>query len=106
MISNSNNLHNLIFIFNPETLNWDQNSEMFKSKAITQLKMIESLSFKSFKDFIAIYKEIFEFLLLSDKLNNEELLDLFDKINYFSYESYDSLREYWYDWKNYRTLNH
>lgn len=104
--SNSNKLHNLIFKYNPETLNWEQNSEIFNSKIINKLKMIEDISFKDFKDYITLYKEIFEFILKFDKLSNQDLLDLFDKINYFSFESYDSLNNYWNEWKNYRTLNH
>jgi len=105
-MQNSDKLHNILFLFNPETINWDQSTELFTSKTIGKLKMIEHLSIDYFNNFITIYEDIFQFLLKIDKLTNQELIDLFDKINYFSFKSYENLRVYWQEWKKYRSLNH
>jgi type IV secretory pathway ATPase VirB11/archaellum biosynthesis ATPase len=103
---NSNNFHNILFLFNPKTSKWDLKSDLFKTKTISQLKMMEDLTANNFDDYLSIYQEIFQFLLNSDKLNNQELVGLFDKINHLSFKSYTALNEYWQKWKKYRSLNH
>jgi len=106
ILPNSNKKHNTLFLFNPKTSEWDQKSDLFESKIIKKLKMIENLSINNFNDFIIIYTEIFQFLMRNDRLTNQELIDLFDKINYFSFESYEKLNDYWQECKKYRCLNH
>ncbi len=103
---NSNNINNILFLFNPKTSKWDLKSDLFKTRTINQLKMVEDLSVNSFNNYLSIYQDIFQFLLNSEKLDNQELVALFDKINYFSFKSYTALYDYWQKWKKYRGLNH
>ncbi|MEJ2294663.1 MAG: ATPase, T2SS/T4P/T4SS family, partial [Candidatus Lokiarchaeota archaeon] len=105
ILEQNNKSHNKIFIYNPEKLAWEQNSDLFKSRVINKLKTIENLTVSTFNNTITIYKEIFQFLLKHDKLTNRELIDLFDKINYYSIKSHDALNSFWKNWKKYRTLN-
>ncbi len=102
---NLNNLHNILFIFNPETLSWKIQSDLFNSIIIRKLKATEKLSNDNFNELLSIYQEIFLMLSRMNKLTNQELIEFFDKINYFSFKSYNALIDYWQNWKKNRSLN-
>jgi type IV secretory pathway ATPase VirB11/archaellum biosynthesis ATPase len=102
--ANFHELHKLLFSYNPQTLQWEQKSDLYKSKIIRKFKIFEDIPQDNFNAVISLYQKIFLFLKRIDKLSNRELISLFDKIKYFSFESYDALKSFWLEWKKNRSL--
>ena len=89
-----------IFEYNPETEGWKLNKNIYETKVIKKLRKFESLSQEKFENLIFFYKEIFKFLLDSEKISNDKLIDLFNKIAHYSAKSsFTLLQNYWNDWK-------
>ncbi len=103
---NSKNLQfNSIFEYNPETEKWILTQPLSETNIILDLKKYEDLSDEKFSRFIEIYKEIFEFHLRIKEMQNNELIDFFHKVSFYSLRSIDLLKEFWIRWKKNRSLN-
>lgn len=94
-----------IFQYNPKTKTWDKLKSLYETNTIKQLRIYEDITVEKFNHIISIYKDIFEFLLKIEKINNEKLVDLFHKISFYSTSSIVLLENYWKGWKKNRSLN-
>ena len=93
-----------IFRFDPLLKNWKLLNSLYETKIITVITKYESLSKEKFNSFMEVYTEIFEYILKKDNLSKIELTDFFHKISYFSFISPKSVKQFWNEWKNKRTL--
>jgi len=99
-------IYKMLFKYNPEIKQWDSFKELYNSHIITQLKQHEHITYERFHEIIKIYSDIFEILSNIDKISNIDLIKLFDKISFYSFNSLDLLRRFWEKWKKFRTLNY
>ncbi len=101
----NNSLFNTIFEYNPQTNKWILTKSLYETNMILDIKKYEDLSKEKFLSFIKVYNDIFDFLLKSDKIENIELIEFFDKVSYYSIISFESLEQFWNIWKKNRSLN-
>ncbi|MFX0038422.1 MAG: ATPase, T2SS/T4P/T4SS family [Promethearchaeota archaeon] len=100
-----NKLFHSIFEYNPETNKWVLTKPLYETKIIEDIKKYEDITKESFSSLINLYREIFDFLLKSDKMENVKIIEFFHKISYYSTISIDSLKKFWNFWKKNRSLN-
>ena len=98
------NLYNMLFIYNPELKQWNLMSDLYDSNTIDELKQYEAINKENFYDLMKIYVNIFEFLITIKKISNIELIEFFDKISFYSWNSIDRLKNFWENWKKARSL--
>ncbi len=99
-------LYDLIFRYDPISKNWKLIKSLYDTKVITELRKYESFSREQFISIIKIYTEIFE---LTSKIKGFSIVELnvfFNKISYFSSISFNSLKDFWSEWKKKWNLNH
>ena len=72
---------------------------------IKELRNYENLPIEKFSTLIEIYKDIFEFVLKGNRIDNKELTEFFHKISFYSFKSISLLISYWTEWKKIRSLN-
>ncbi|MFX0000693.1 MAG: ATPase, T2SS/T4P/T4SS family [Candidatus Hermodarchaeota archaeon] len=98
-------LYNSIFRYNPETKEWLLTKSLYETNVIFDLLRYEALTKEEFHTIIKTYSEIFEFLITTDKLGNNELVEFFHRISYYSLRSINHLKRFWNKWKKNRGLN-
>jgi type IV secretory pathway ATPase VirB11/archaellum biosynthesis ATPase len=91
-----------IFQYNPRSQKWDILKNLYKTRIIDDIKKYEDLSEEKFNLIIDIYQNIFNFLANNTKIKNNELVNLFHKISYYSNESIESLKQFLNNWKKYQ----
>ena len=96
--------YNVIFQYNPESKKWDQPLSLYDTRSIQDLRLYEDISQDQFISFIKIYEEIFIYLSKTQKLRNNNLVDLFHQIAFHSLKSYESIENFWDNWKKNRSL--
>ncbi|MFX1574417.1 MAG: ATPase, T2SS/T4P/T4SS family [Promethearchaeota archaeon] len=94
-----------IFQYSPKFKNWKLLKNLFNTSIISELRKYEDLSENKFNLYINIYYDIFEFLSKIHKIENNELIELFHRISYYSSKSIESLIYFWDCWKKTRSLN-
>jgi flagellar protein FlaI len=97
-------LFNSIFEYNPQADNWLLTKSLNETNILLDIKKYEDLTNEKFSTIIQLYREIFEFLLNSEKIANVELINFFHKISYYSSISLESLIQFWNNWKKKRGL--
>jgi type IV secretory pathway ATPase VirB11/archaellum biosynthesis ATPase len=102
---NQNKNYNSIFEYDPGTKKWLLSKSFYETNVILELKKYENLSNERLSEYINIYNEIFDFFLKINRIDNFELIDFFHKISYHSVTSIKSLKDFWNNWKNNRSLN-
>lgn len=80
-----------IFKYNPKTGNWDLKYPLYETKVIKKILNYEDLPKERFNSLIELYVSFFEKLSSLEKVNTGKLIDLFDKISFFSRKSLDLL---------------
>jgi Flp pilus assembly CpaF family ATPase len=99
------NIHiNEIFSYKPRLKKHKLKSDLFESKIISKLGRYEDISKESFFSILNVYEDIFSTLKKIKKINNEELVKLFDIISYLSFKSSQKIEKFWFNWKQ-RNLN-
>ncbi|MFX1395111.1 MAG: ATPase, T2SS/T4P/T4SS family [Promethearchaeota archaeon] len=93
-----------IFQYNPESKIWDNLKPLYETNTINKLRKYEDISREKFYYILNIYKNIFEFLSKDKKINNENLVNFFHKISFYSITSINLLENFWNEWKNNRSL--
>ena len=96
--------YNVIFQYNPESKKWDQPLSLYDTRSIQDLRLYEDISQDKFISFIKIYEEIFIYLSKTQKLRNNNLVDLFHQVAFHSLKSYESIENFWDNWKKNRSL--
>jgi len=91
---------NYLFNYNPTLQDWVSKNNLYKSRFIQKLCKYEDLTKTKFETYLKIYTEIFELILRIEDLPLEKYTDLFDKLAYFSYSSFEKLYDFWESWKN------
>jgi len=108
-INKSNNkkgkLYNPIFQYSPKFKKWKLLTNLFNTSLISELRKYEDLSLDKFNLFLNLYYDIFEFISNFKKIENNDLIELFHRISYYSFNSISSLEEFWDKWKKTRSLN-
>ncbi|KKN57930.1 hypothetical protein LCGC14_0557130 [marine sediment metagenome] len=99
-------LHDLIFRYDPIFKNWKTLKPLYDTKVITELRKYENFSREQFISIIKIYTEIFKLTSKIKGLSKVELNVFFNKISYFSSTSFNSLKDFWSEWKKKWNLNH
>ncbi len=90
----------IVFNYNPITKEWEQKKPLYNTNIIQKIRQFEDLNELRFNSFMEIYSDIFGHLSQSSKINNQELINFFHKLSYFSFKSLDQLRFFWKKWKN------
>ncbi|TFG21848.1 MAG: hypothetical protein EU532_14875 [Promethearchaeota archaeon] len=93
-----------IFSYNTQLNKHELSSNLFESKNIIQLRKYENISKDFFFLVLNLYRDVFRTLKKIEKITNEELIKLFDRLSYLSLHSYDQIEVYWVNWKK-RNLN-
>lgn len=102
--NNEENLYNVLFIYNPDLKQWNLMKDLYESSTINQIKQYEAINKEIFYDLMKIYVNIFEFLTTIKKISTIDLIEFFDKISYYSWNSIDTLKDFWENWKKARSL--
>ncbi|MFX1313782.1 MAG: hypothetical protein ACFFHD_14420, partial [Promethearchaeota archaeon] len=105
--SNSENdkFYNPIFQYSPRFKKWNLLKNLFNTSVISELRKYEYLSLKKFNLYITLYYDVFDFLSKFKRIQNNELIKLFHRISYYSFNSIASLQDFWDNWKKIRSLN-
>jgi len=101
----ANNLYSPLIIFNPQFKKWKPIRPLYTANVIKELLNYEDLPKNKFDMCMKVYIEIFEYLLITDKLTNKELVKFFHKISYYSLRSIEALTTFWNKWQKNRSLN-
>ena len=99
-------LYDLIFRYDPIFKNWKLLKPLYDTKVITDLRKYENFNREQFISIIKIYTEIFELTSKIKGLSKVELNVFFNQISYFSSTSFNSLKDFWSEWKKKWNLNH
>jgi len=91
-----------IFHYNPQSKKWDLSKNLYKTKIIDDIKKYEDLTEERFNTTIDTYQNIFNFLLNNKKINNNDLVNLFHNISYYSNKPLDSFNKFWNKWKRFQ----
>ncbi len=94
-----------IFQYSPKFKKWKLLKNLFNTGVISELRKYEDLSLNKFNIFINLYHDIFEFISKLKKIEINELIELFHRISYYSFNSIGSLKDFWDNWKKTRSLN-
>ncbi|MFX1241674.1 MAG: ATPase, T2SS/T4P/T4SS family [Promethearchaeota archaeon] len=104
-LESNEKLFNSIFEYNPQTDKWVLLKSLSKTNMFLEIIKYDNLTEEKFLALIKVYNEIFEFLSISEKITNIELINFFHKIAYYSKISLNSLKHFWNLWKKNRGLN-
>ncbi|MFX1275899.1 MAG: ATPase, T2SS/T4P/T4SS family [Promethearchaeota archaeon] len=88
-----------IFLLDPAVLDWKLLKNLYETRTINRLKKFENINQKSFESFIRLYEEIFDYLLTSDKISNDDLVNLFHELFFYSIISYEDAYKFWNEWR-------
>ncbi len=69
--------------------------DLFGTKSIQQLTDFMNLDEESFSKYITIFKDIFEYIMKSNKLSNTDLIEFFNKFSHLSKFSFVKLEDFW-----------
>jgi len=97
--------YNNLFKFNPHLKKWDALRNLYDSNLVDILRRYEDLRKEKFEILFFLYRDIFDTLLKIKKLKVNKLIKLFDQISFQSFNSIETLRLFWENWKNSCNLN-
>jgi len=97
--------YNNLFKFNPHLKKWDALRNLYDSNLVDILRRYEDLRKEKFEILFFLYRDIFDTLLKIKKLKINKLIKLFDQISFQSFNSIETLRLFWENWKNSCNLN-
>ena len=94
-----------IFHYIPESKSWILLESLYNTRILENIKCFENISENLFKEYLAIYNHIFDWLYKSPKLENEQIISFFHKISYHSINSLESLNDFWINWRDTHTFS-
>ncbi|MFX1287004.1 MAG: ATPase, T2SS/T4P/T4SS family [Promethearchaeota archaeon] len=98
-------VYNNIFKYDPHLKKWDVLRDLYNSNIVNKLRKYEDIHKEKFEILFNLYRDIFSTLQTIEKLEVTELIKLFDRISYQSFNSIETLRLFWDNWKKSCSLN-
>jgi len=104
-IDKANKIYNTLFKFDPHLKNWSAFKSLYASNLVEQIRKYEDLSQDKFQTLFELYQDVFKTLYQINKLDNYKLVELFDRLSFYSLTNVKTLCVFWENWKNSCSLN-
>jgi len=104
-IDKANKIYNTLFKFDPHLKNWSAFKSLYVSNLVEQIRKYEDLSQDKFQTLFELYQDVFKTLYQINKLDNYKLVELFDRLSFYSLTNVKTLCVFWENWKNSCSLN-
>ena len=104
-LNEESEIYSKIFKHDPHLKKWDALRNLYESNIVKIIRKYEDLQKEKFEFLFYLYRDVFDTLQKIEKLEITKLIEFFDRISFQSFNSIETLRLFWEDWKNSSSLN-
>ncbi|MBY9019767.1 MAG: type II/IV secretion system ATPase subunit [Candidatus Lokiarchaeota archaeon] len=101
----ANKIYNTLFKFEPNLKDWSASKTLYESNLVKQIRKYEDISQDKFHFLFELYQDVFKTLRQIEKLEIFNLIELFDRLSFYSLTNVEMLPVFWENWKNSCSLN-